>query len=180
MVPPDSARAPRTPAYSGTHAIQTPDSSPTGLSPAPVDRSRSLRLESEAQTGQTPHGPLNPRSASTPGLGSSPFARRYSGNLDLISLPPGTEMFQFPGLALPCRSDGVLSPPGFPIRTSADQWMRAPPRSFSQLATSFLAGLRQGIPRELLHRLATLLPKRKRQPSPLSPRRSLLLSQRPL
>ncbi len=34
--------------------------------------------------------------------------------------------------------------------------MRAPPRSFSQLATSFLAGLRQGIPRALLHRLALL------------------------
>ena len=32
--------------------------------------------------------------------------------------------------------------------------MRAPPRSFSQLATSFLAGLRLGIPRALLLRLA--------------------------
>lgn len=31
------------------------------------------------------------------GLGSSPFARRYSGNLFLISSPPGTKMFQFPG-----------------------------------------------------------------------------------
>jgi hypothetical protein len=40
--------------------------------------------------------------------------------------------------------------------------MRAPPRSFSQLATSFLAGLRQGIPRALLHRLATLLPNKEK------------------
>ncbi len=31
------------------------------------------------------------------GLGSSPFARRYLGNLGLISSPPGTEMVQFPG-----------------------------------------------------------------------------------
>ena len=36
--------------------------------------------------------------------------------------------------------------------------MRAPPRSFSQLATSFFAGLRQGIPRALLHRLAISSP----------------------
>ena len=33
------------------------------------------------------------------GLGSSRFARRYSGNLVLISFPPPTEMFQFSGLA---------------------------------------------------------------------------------
>ena len=33
-------------------------------------------------------------------LGSSPFARRYLGNLGLISLPPGTEMVQFPGSRL--------------------------------------------------------------------------------
>ena len=31
------------------------------------------------------------------GLGSFPFARRYSGNHYLFSLPPGTKMFQFPG-----------------------------------------------------------------------------------
>ena len=34
------------------------------------------------------------------GLGSSPFARHYLGNHYLFSLPPGTKMFQFPGLAL--------------------------------------------------------------------------------
>jgi len=37
------------------------------------------------------------------GLGSSRFARRYSGNTppeaDLFSFPPGNEMFHFPGLA---------------------------------------------------------------------------------
>jgi hypothetical protein len=31
--------------------------------------------------GQTPHGPFNPGTPKNPGLGSSPFARRYSGNL---------------------------------------------------------------------------------------------------
>ena len=32
-------------------------------------------------------------------LGWSPFARRYWGSLILMSFPPGTEMFQFPGFA---------------------------------------------------------------------------------
>jgi hypothetical protein len=35
----------------------------------------------------------------TTGLGSSPFARRYSGNTLLLSFPPATEMFQFAGFA---------------------------------------------------------------------------------
>lgn len=34
---------------------------------------------------------------------------------------------------------------GSPIRISPDHWLLAPPRSFSQLATSFFAYLRQGI-----------------------------------
>ena len=55
------------------------------------------------------------------GLGSSAFARRYLRNLYLISSPPGTEMFQFSGFASLCRDDGVLPPPGFPIRISSDQ-----------------------------------------------------------
>jgi hypothetical protein len=33
---------------------------------------------------------LNPEKASFLGLGSSPFARRYLGNLVLITFPPGT------------------------------------------------------------------------------------------
>ena len=36
----------------------------------------------------------------THGLGWSPFARHYLGNHCLFSFPPGTKMFQFPGLAL--------------------------------------------------------------------------------
>lgn len=31
------------------------------------------------------------------GLGSSPFARHYSGNREFLSFPPGTKMYQFPG-----------------------------------------------------------------------------------
>jgi hypothetical protein len=42
---------------------------------------------------------LQPLLLAQVGLGSSRFARRYSGNLDLISFPPPNEMFQFGGLA---------------------------------------------------------------------------------
>ena len=35
------------------------------------------------------------------------------------------------------HGDRILTRPGFPIRTSADQWIFAPPRGFSQLVTSF-------------------------------------------
>lgn len=42
---------------------------------------------------------LQPRLCrNTDGLGSFPFDRHYSGNRYFLSLPPGTEMFQFPGL----------------------------------------------------------------------------------
>ena len=34
-------------------------------------------------------------------LACSAFARHYSRNLMLMSSPPGTEMFQFPGFASP-------------------------------------------------------------------------------
>ena len=54
--------------------------SPTGLSPALADPSRSLRL-ARASDGRLPRsGPSTPERM-RPGLGSSPFARRYLGNL---------------------------------------------------------------------------------------------------
>jgi hypothetical protein len=46
---------------------------------------------------------------------------------------------------------------GYPIRQSADQWMFAPPRRFSQLATAFFALIRQGIRHKPLFRLTILL-----------------------
>ena len=49
--------------------------------------------------GYTLKQPHNPDKISFIGLGSSPFARHYLGNLYLISLPGGTEMFHFPPFA---------------------------------------------------------------------------------
>lgn len=69
-----------------------------------------------------------------------------------LSVPPGTEMVQFPGLALKdlwiqSKSMQPFDHMGCPIRKSPDQWMFAPTRGLSQLTTSFIACLCQGIHR---------------------------------
>ena len=51
------------------------------------------------------------------------------------------------------RDDGSLHPSGCPIRKSVDRRSRAPPHGLSQLATSFIACPRLGIPRVPLPRL---------------------------
>ena len=80
------------------------------------------------------------------GLGSSPFARHYSGNRFFLSSPAGTKMFQFPAFAALARCTHFMRA-GFPIRTPPDHFPFADPRSFSQLTTSFLASGSLGIPR---------------------------------
>ena len=62
----------------------------------------------------------------------------------LLSFPPGTEMFQFPGFA-PALQVPESLPAGCPIRRSTDQGIFAPPRGLSQLVTSFVASESQGI-----------------------------------
>jgi hypothetical protein len=66
----------------------------------------------------------------------------------LMSFPPASEMFQFAGFASPSygfRWRYPLARVGCPIRRSADRRALAPPRSFSQRATSFFASQCQGI-----------------------------------
>ena len=67
----------------------------------------------------------------------------------LMSFPPGTEIFQFPGFASPHYGFMWRYPKGVgcPIRTSTDQRLLAAPRGFSQRATSFIASWCQGIHR---------------------------------
>jgi hypothetical protein len=64
-----------------------------------------------------------------------------------MSVPPGTEMFQFPGFASTAYvfSRRYLIEVGCPIRTPRDQRLLAAPPRFSQRATSFFASWRQGI-----------------------------------
>ena len=89
---------------------------------------------------------LQPRSCrNMNGLGYSPFARHYWGNQCLFSFPAGTKMFQFPALAPEMIRWRVFNTPGCPIRKSPDQRLFAPPRSLSQLITSFIASESQGI-----------------------------------
>ena len=59
--------------------------SPTGLSPSLAGFPKTVRLSLEV-----PSAVRNPKVAMHPGLGSSPFARRYLGNSMFLSLPPGT------------------------------------------------------------------------------------------
>ena len=87
------------------------------------------------------------------GLGSFHFARRYfeievsffsSGYLD-VSVP------RFPSIRYGLAYGYLrFAQVGFPIRISPDQWIFAPPRSFSQLITSFIGSQCQGIHPALL------------------------------
>ena len=85
------------------------------------------------------------------GLGSSGVARHYFRHRCLLSFPRGTKMFQFPHLPLPIlyiqirvtRHDSSRVSPFGNLRFKA--WLAAP-RSLSQLPTSFIGILRQGIP----------------------------------
>lgn len=83
-------------------------------------------------------------------MGCSSFARHYSRNRWLLSLPRGTKMFQFPRLPLPhlCIQCGVIW--HYPHRVSPFGYLRfkaclTAPRSFSQSTTSFIGILRLGI-----------------------------------
>ena len=86
----------------------------------------------------------------------------------LMSFPPGTEIFQFPGFASPHYGFMWRYPKGVgcPIRTSTDQRLLAAPRGFSQRATSFIASWCQGI-----HRMP-FLRSRSFFPNPRGPRKT--------
>ena len=107
-------------------------------------------------------GPATPSSPfESPGLGSSDFARHYFRNhgcflflwvLRWFTSPGSLHTPMYSAYGNPC-SHGL----GSPIRISPDQRLLAPPRSFSQLATSFFAYLRQGIPTHALSSLTIKL-----------------------
>ena len=92
-------------------------------------------------------GSYNPEPTRSLGLGSYPFRSPLLRASRLISLPPGTEMFQFPGFASACDSDDrTRARPGCPIRPSRDHCVCATPPSLSQLTTAFIASVCPGIP----------------------------------
>ena len=81
------------------------------------------------------------------GLGSFPFDRLYSGNRCFFLFLQVLRCFSsLRSLLFRCQAFSLT---GSPIRTPADQFVFADPRSFSQLTASFFACGSQGILRSL-------------------------------
>ena len=145
MVPVPSVRIPRVPTYSGYCSL-FPDFAYgiVTLSDLPF---KVVRL-----SGPILLAVLNPERISTLGLGFSDFARHYFRNRFYFLFLRVLRCFSSPGsprISMCSIYDNttllVLSSL---IRISADHRMFAPPRSFSQLATSFFGAIYQGILRE--------------------------------
>ena len=118
----------------------------TGLSPAPAELSSSFPLPTHES-----HMPaLQPRLNESSRFGLVPFRSPLLWESRLISLPPGTEMFHFPGLGslglyIQLRMTGHDSHRVSPFRNHRIVGCLAPPRCLSQLTASFIASQRQGI-----------------------------------
>jgi len=105
--PPGFPRGSTCPVVLRSTAEEVPTLSPTGLSPAMADHSRTVRLGWRLFTSRPDCGPAR-RCPTTPRMqrpqaithsrfGLFPFRSPLLGESRLISLPPGTEMFQFSG-----------------------------------------------------------------------------------
>ena len=93
---------------------------------------------------------LQPHMVETTWFGLFPFRSPLLWESRLISFPPGTEMFHFPGSASSTLWIHVEIPEHDfrwvpPFRDPRIKGCLAPPRGLSQLATSFFAVQRQGI-----------------------------------
>ena len=161
MVPPDSHGISRAPCYLGT-AHRSRRLTSTGVPPSTPGHSMPfdfdddfLLLASSAELARTAPQPRvrNPcRVSHVCGLASSAFARHYSRNHMLFSLPVGTEMFHFPTFppttlcvqvavtAHDCRRVSPFGNPRILARLPA-------PRGLSQAPTSFIGSWCQGIHR---------------------------------
>ena len=93
----------------------------------------------------------NPGDIATSGLASSAFARHYLRNLCWCLFLALLRCFSSGGSPhIPILFSIWYLAVGFPIRKSPDRWIFAPPRSLSQLVTSFIGSWCQGIPLALL------------------------------
>ena len=127
------------------------------VSPTIPDRSTTRSVShSPASLQRRQVRPCNTPDATPAGLthqrfGLFPLRSPLLGESLLLFLPPGTEMVHFPGLAAPPYEfrwrDPGLPWMGCPIRKSPGQSLFAAHRGLSQLTTSFIAVLRQGIHR---------------------------------
>ena len=118
----------------------------TGLSPSSATLSRRLPLDFPLITSRlTPNEAPQPRPHIADGLGCSPFARHYSGNLIRFLFLGVLRWFTSPGWLI-CNQNWL----GCPIRESSDRRLFTPPRSFSQFVTPFIASWCLGIRRRPL------------------------------
>ena len=118
---------------------QVPDDSTlftrTGLSPTAV------RLPSRFRFTGLRLAPvlLPPPCRNIAGLGSSHFARHYSGNRSFFLFLQVIRCFSSLRALITCVMCHAFSMAGSPIRIRADQFSFADPRTFSQLTASFIA-----------------------------------------
>jgi hypothetical protein len=149
--------------------------SPTGLSPPAVTRSSGLRLKGARAARRLPPPPAhssNPLLASPAGYNASRVwapPRSLAATKGILSVPRGTEMFQFPRCPLgdcapsarPCA--GRVAPFGHP-RIAGCQRL---PGAFRRVAASFLGRQRQGIHHAPIMRISCCIPLREdRDPRP--------------
>ena len=160
MVLPASRRVPRVPRYLGTRrgsrARFAYGACTLYRRPFQIVRLRDRFLTPRSDCRRSTSGPATPsiqrRQACISKVWAVPCSLAATGGIaDLLSVPPGTEMVHFPGLAAPSYvfrwRDRGLPSMGCPIRRSPGQSLFAAHRSLSQLTTSFIAVLRQGIHR---------------------------------
>ena len=144
MGPPDSHEVPRVSRYLGAgHAL-------FGFIYEAVTRYGVPFQTSSTAYSKSFMPVLQPRSVETERFGLFPFRSPLLRESRLISFPPGTEMFHFPGLASSNLCiQFVMLEHNFqrvsPFRNHRIKGCLAPPRCLSQLTASFIASQRQGI-----------------------------------
>ena len=139
MVPADSRRIPRVPRYSGYHYAQSRFAYRALTVCGGPFQGPSARDHDTRSWSYYPGAALRQRR-----FGLFPVRSPLLGESLLFSLPGGTKMFQFPPLASLLGRD-TAEAVGCPIRKSAGQGLFAPNRGLSQLITSFIASVSQGI-----------------------------------
>ena len=143
MVPADSDRIPRAPPYSGYSWLATTlrvrDFHPLRRAFPGASTSLVVRVSES----------YNPEGALTPPVWALSVSLATTPEIDAFFLfLQVLRCFSSLRFRLPRRQ--AFSLPGSPIRTSADHFLLADPRGFSQLATSFVVFGSLGIPRSPL------------------------------
>jgi hypothetical protein len=144
--------------YSRSSRTHPHGSSPTGLSPAPAGRSRTVpltrvdRARDQSLSPAITYYPL--KTAPTGSYALRVWAPPVSlaATPGILSVPRGTEMFQFP--RCPLRIRAVTAHHGRRVAPFGDRGItgcQPLPRAFRCVAASFLGCRRQGIHRPPIH-----------------------------